>query len=297
MLVAVRKVLCAFTMFDEPLELQKLIDSINVETETGFDLDYAQLTEQQHFRAIYALSTNETDRPFADLLDLTKLCANAWHLLSNYTNLLLMLKTKEMEEFFLNTLFRLVQISSVNSHVLGSPSVRPINFGAGSFALCSLLNHSCAPNVVRVVNEITMIVIVKRAIKAGEQIFDNYGPIYEENDISSRQSQLKVHYNFDCQCEACVNKYPLLEGMVELQPARAACLKLFQQVDEDIEGIKTWNQATLKQKFEEYGKYLKDNCKKFPSFEFHLAERLFLRLTTFMMNVVPLEKQLKPLNG
>lgn len=86
--------------------------------------------------------------------------------------------------------------------------------GSGIFAFASLLNHSCYPNVIHAMVEGKMVLIVARPIKAGEQIFITYGPLFSIHDISMRQARLSL-YGFDCDCIACANKYPRKEDLVQ----------------------------------------------------------------------------------
>lgn len=48
--------------------------------------------------------------------------------------------------------------------------------GVGAYPMASLLNHSCAPNVMRVMHyNCQQSVVAIRVIQAGEQLFDCYG--------------------------------------------------------------------------------------------------------------------------
>jgi SET domain-containing protein len=53
--------------------------------------------------------------------------------------------------------------------------IRYESIGKAVFPFASLLNHSCAPNVARIDVESKMYLVLKRPIKAGEQLFDSYG--------------------------------------------------------------------------------------------------------------------------
>lgn len=61
----------------------------------------------------------------------------------------------------------------------------------------------------------TMVVRAARTISAGEEISENYGPIFTTTSESERKRKLRVQYWFDCNCEACSGHWPLLE---ELDP-------------------------------------------------------------------------------
>lgn len=60
-----------------------------------------------------------------------------------------------------------------------------------------------------------MIVRTIRTITEGEEISENYGPIFTTMPESERKRKLRVQYWFDCNCEACSGHWPLLD---ELDP-------------------------------------------------------------------------------
>lgn len=281
-ILAIRQTLMAFTLYDDPIALQKLLEDIDVENETSFTLDYSNLTDDHHFRAIYSHAINELGRSFIDVFRFTNTCSGIWNLLRNYTDLPMMFKTEGIENLFLNLLFRFVQSTAFNCHNFA-------RFGAGSFALCSLLNHSCAPNVERVVDGITNHVVVRRFINAGDQIFDNYGPNHRETILKERQNILKAEYNFICQCEACMNDYPLLEKM-------SAPLELYLEISEDRKFIKKYEKKFVQQKFQEYRKYLTKNYKKYPCYEMCATEGNLMECLWILMLTQPLKLHLKPVN-
>ncbi|XP_063702230.1 SET and MYND domain-containing protein 4-like [Culicoides brevitarsis] len=297
--IAIRTALFSLTMFDDPRELEALISEINVETESAFDLNYSNLTEQQHFRAIYALATNESARSVADLFQRSNLCAITWFLFRNHTNLSEILTTKCLEDLFLNMLFRFGQAAAVNYHTLAAMaksddvlagSFSPKQIGSGSFALCSLLNHSCAPNVVRVGDGDKNIVIVNRVIKRGTQIFDNYGAHHCLEDLAERQKILKDQYIFTCSCEACQNNYPLFSEF-------PIPTKFFLEMGNDEERIVRYDKEFAKKKFQDYKKLLIEYNDKYPCFEVCASQEHFLACVRVLIGDVPLELQLKPLKN
>jgi SET domain-containing protein len=80
-------------------------------------------------------------------------------------------------DFIEKYLTRMMQIEILNFHGIKGRSLNDSYrrcVGDGSFAFCSLLNHSCSPNVMRIVVNNRMVVIVERPIKAGDQLFDCY---------------------------------------------------------------------------------------------------------------------------
>lgn len=82
-------------------------------------------------------------------------------------------------EFVNKFLERMMQIEILNFHGIKGRSLnksKPYRscLGDGGYAFCSLLNHSCCPNTMRIVVDNRMVLIVERPIKKGDQLFDCY---------------------------------------------------------------------------------------------------------------------------
>ena len=58
-----------------------------------------------------------------------------------------------------------------------------------------------------------MIVRAIKTIQAGEEISENYGPIFTEMEENERKRKLRLQYWFDCNCEACRNHWPLFNDI------------------------------------------------------------------------------------
>ncbi|XP_063700632.1 SET and MYND domain-containing protein 4-like [Culicoides brevitarsis] len=279
-ILAIRQTLRTLTMFSSIEELKKFISTIDVERESAFTLNYSpELSEKDHLKAIYAHTVNDFERSFIDVFKFTNSCAGVWNLLKNSSSLSSFLTSESEEDFFLDLIFRFLHTTAFNCHRFG-------DFGAGSFALCSLLNHSCAPNVERVVDGTTNHIVVRRFVKAGDQLFDNYGPNHRKTELSERQKILKDEYNFWCQCEACTNDYPLLEKM-------NAPLELYLEISEDKKLIKKGDEKFVRRKFEEYRKFLTKNYKKYPSYEICATEQNLMECLWALMFSQSLENRLK----
>ncbi len=55
-----------------------------------------------------------------------------------------------------------------------------------------------------------MVLIAKRTILEGEEIFNNYGVHHNNMNLERRQAALRSGYKFGCDCDACANDYPKL---------------------------------------------------------------------------------------
>ncbi|XP_077276488.1 protein-lysine N-methyltransferase SMYD4 [Temnothorax americanus] len=134
-------------------------------------------------------------------------------------------KLSDEELFIAGLLLHNLQLLQFNSHEI-SELVRPkeektlakaksVFIGGGVYPTVAMLNHSCNPGVIRYFIGTTMIVRAVRTIGAGEEISENYGPIFTTMPESERKRKLRVQYWFDCNCEACSGHWPLLD---ELDP-------------------------------------------------------------------------------
>ena len=69
-----------------------------------------------------------------------------------------------------------------------------------------MLNHSCDPNISKYFIGPNVVVVANRKIFKGEEVTENYFPMYEYIERSSRQKFLKKNYKFDCLCIPCNGK-------------------------------------------------------------------------------------------
>ncbi|CRL05942.1 CLUMA_CG019001, isoform A [Clunio marinus] len=148
--------------------------------------------------------------------------------LENYENIFM--KTKKLkglwnsnESFIRKILVKLVHVGTHYVHGIGgwslnqkfneeepkNPSFYQQLNGNGLYLFCSLLNHSCAPNIKRLNVDDKVVVIVSRPIEKGEQLFDSYRPNFNNQAKTIRQEALMKDYGFVCDCEACYNDWPL----------------------------------------------------------------------------------------
>lgn len=94
----------------------------------------------------------------------------------------------ENEDFIKSFLQRQCQTSDLNYHgIFSGSSKKSTEFnpatvftnlqqpiGSGSFPFCSLINHSCCNNIIRVYVEGRIVLVVVRPIPKGSQLFDSY---------------------------------------------------------------------------------------------------------------------------
>jgi SET and MYND domain-containing protein 4 len=132
------------------------------------------------------------------------------------------------EKFIRKLLSRLVTVGTLYVHGIGGWPLKHIQFddddpknpsffqqliGNGCYLFCSLLNHSCAPNLKRLNVDDKVVIIVSRQIKQGGQLFDSYRPNFNNQFKAQRQEALLKDYGFVCDCEACINDWPMNENL------------------------------------------------------------------------------------
>lgn len=117
-------------------------------------------------------------------------------------------------------ILRNLQILQFNSHEVfdllksrKGDMRQTVAIGASLYTTLALFNHSCNPSIVRYFKNTSVHVVSIRNLKTGEQVCENYGPLYSQNSRDERQQKLKKFYWFDCQCEACEQNWPIYSDM------------------------------------------------------------------------------------
>ncbi|XP_037825003.1 SET and MYND domain-containing protein 4 [Lucilia sericata] len=217
--IALRVCLSALELFPTIEELMAFCDEPDNQNRSAFDLDYTNFTPREHYRAIHGLVTNQHLRSVSDLFQRSVVCAVLKHFMINYTPLKDFLGGEEGQNFFTELLFRHLQTSPSNMH--GIDLVEQINetkddttHSSGAFAFLSLLNHSCAPNTVRIYKGCKAYLFVLRPIPAGGMLHDNYGQHYAISPKAKRIDILSMQYRFTCKCEACEQDYPTIDKLM-----------------------------------------------------------------------------------
>ena len=152
------------------------------------------------------------------------------------------------EAFILDILLDLMNIVSINCIEVCLYQVQnqtPLEgtvetIGGSLDASLALLNHSCDANTIRINSNGCTVLIANRTIGEGEEITHSYSSSYAEADLETRQKYLQRKYCFDCSCEPCLQKWPILEslpksfndiGSGQLLIDEADTMKLVQQVN------------------------------------------------------------------
>ena len=264
-------------------ELNTLIEE-NDATRSIFDFEHP-LTRREVLQAIDALASNESTRTQSDLFQRAGIVALVTNLLISVNAMKDLLITESDVAFFRSFVFKQTQISASNYHGIYNGIFRASEIdlnpqhGSGSYPFCSLLNHSCAPNVVRISHEGKIVVTVNRVIAAGGQIFDNYGFHHCLEDVKKRRTSLFNQYMFNCVCEACRNNYSLFTELPRVEP------KLENFLSNDIRELSELNVQHAEDRFNEYCRYLQKLGNQYPCWEISSLQECLLRcFTIFTMS-------------
>jgi hypothetical protein len=90
-----------------------------------------------------------------------------------------------------------------------------VAIGGAMYTSISLANHSCNNNVVRHSYGRRCVVRTLTTIHEGEEILDNYGYSFLSCPKQERQLYLNRQYFFLCDCNACINNWPMFTELPE----------------------------------------------------------------------------------
>ncbi|KAK2584344.1 hypothetical protein KPH14_006734 [Odynerus spinipes] len=213
--------------FDELLEMRESLRACKGK----HDISEKRPYKGHDYESFYNLVSHEDRRSTEDIFHRTYIAAWLFRLVKTSKYLPDSDKTpdsaegklSEAELFVAELLLHSLQLLQFNSHEISEltkpakdatlANAKSIFIGGGVYPTVALLNHSCNPGIVRYFVGTTMIVRAIRTIAKGEEISENYGPIFTTMPESERKRNLRVQYWFDCKCEACTNHWPLLDDI------------------------------------------------------------------------------------
>lgn len=179
-LCAVRATIMAFLSYKT---VDKLIEGVQLadrsEPVTAFTINHKKKSVQQKYLQIHTFPTKQEQRHWYDLIGTAIPTVLLYKQLLAHTKFADIL-TCNISSIIKELIFKHLQISRMYFHSLSSAD-RQYRIGggglrgSGAYPFCSLINHACTPNILRIPFGTKMIVFVLRPIKIGEQLFDNYG--------------------------------------------------------------------------------------------------------------------------
>ena len=89
--------------------------------------------------------------------------------------------------------------------------------GVGVYPQASYFNHSCHPGTSRYNVGKTMVLRSLVPVSPGQEVSENYGPVFYFKSKADRQKELSSRYWFNCDCKACQEDYPLLKEATKVK--------------------------------------------------------------------------------
>lgn len=158
-------------------KLRKIVDNKELQSKTVFDFDWCK-------------QKNESDKRLDKFISFNALQVGPDSFEHDWIDSHPVLDTLSDEQKCIAKMFlrRVSRILSVNCYALDwiTPELESSNshanacsqrmkIGSGLFILGSLFNHSCAPNIDRILVDNKFVFFVRRPIMAGDQLFISYG--------------------------------------------------------------------------------------------------------------------------
>lgn len=178
---ALRTVLKVFSDTDQLHKIKQFIDSDESKTATPFTINYDDDSISEQYKSVHTLVTNESKRPVADLFNRSIVAAMICFLIKS-NEIIVDIFTDEPSNMilFYDLLYIHLQTSPTNFHSIDIAEIKnydgDLSYSAGVYPFCSMINHACAPNVIRCGLKNNMIgLFVFRKISKNKQLFDNYG--------------------------------------------------------------------------------------------------------------------------
>lgn len=227
-------------------ELQKLMNS-HTSSKTIMDFDFSDPNDPLLLKNRILATTSLAERePWS---------AEAY---AKYESVTQQLPAENEDErnFLRQYLDRCLKSMTVNFfHFFWSPN----ELEGQGYALCSLaayFAHSCDPNIEKIDVDNKFAFVVRKPIKAGDQLFMNYDRYsFLTHSLKDRQDYFNKIYTFQCGCNACKGDYPELNK-----------LKKFD--DNFIEAdVKALSAAASSEQYKKNCKYINDNIAQYPCFE------------------------------
>ena len=123
-----------------------------------------------------------------------------------------------IEKLILQILHHLIAVQCFNSQQVTELSLEKSNYkwetiGSAINTSLALVNHSCDPNTFRFNMHKTCVLIASKHIKKGEEITMSYSVDYRTFSLQQREYHLLKNYIFQCECRACLDKWPLRSAL------------------------------------------------------------------------------------
>ncbi|XP_032457515.1 SET and MYND domain-containing protein 4 isoform X6 [Nasonia vitripennis] len=181
-----------------------------------------EIFQSNKYHSLFTLVTNTGKRSISDLFEralnaafiLYYLCTNTTLFGKKFESEISQISTNKDATYVGGLILRNMQIIPSNIHSYEEECrINTIDIGVSAQPFCSLINHSCDPNVSRCSTGNGMLIYALVPIEPGSQIFDNYGSHYAVMNKFEREVKLKQYY-FKCECRACKEDWPTYENLL-----------------------------------------------------------------------------------
>lgn len=203
----------ALGIFGKIEKLQKFVEE-NSEAKTIFDFDFSSMDGKQKQRNILqvvnSLQQNKLPEKMQPEMD------------KNVKLVQSITQNPKHKKFIDSFLRKQLEIAITNSFGI---SRKDDCIGSAVFPLCSLLNHSCAPNLVRIAVDNKLAFVVSRPIEKNAQLFISYRDNFFRTEKAERQKEILASYRFACKCEACSNDYDVIDRLFSDEIPRGEAAK------------------------------------------------------------------------
>jgi len=199
---------------------------VNHDETSGQTKEQTETYKTEDYRNLYNLVTHHSERSVPDIFHrclfsifLLRCLQNQGYFPTKPAD------TLSEDEAYIGTLImHFLEVLQFNAHEVAQfemqakdreEGAKSVFIGAAVYPTLALFNHSCDPSIVRYYVEDKVVVQAIKNIYKGEEICENYGPIFFHSPKDDRQERLKKQYWFDCQCVACKENWPLMHEMTQ----------------------------------------------------------------------------------
>lgn len=213
--IALRSLFVGVTIYGSLEEFQKYLKEHEDTQITAFDLDFKVADKKREFLVLHKMHFEDSHMSISDRNYWMKEAAK-WTLLLIKAEVFPSPISVELVAFILNTLYRYTITNIVNCYETSAslpPKYEKEFVTVSQHLTMAMVNHACAPNVQRIQQGGSQVLMVVRPIAKGGQLFDNYGMIYTAHSKKERQDKLFSQYGFRCGCAACQEGFPVAKKL------------------------------------------------------------------------------------
>ncbi|KAG5675980.1 hypothetical protein PVAND_005836 [Polypedilum vanderplanki] len=269
--IALRIFFIALSAFDGSIEkLKTFMNEIDKEKSlTIFDIDVKETSNVKNYlKVLNSLTRSTTIFPLTQhemILQSHQELSKIWNENKEFIREFLQRQCQTNDHYFHG-------IFGSNLNELKSTAINDLqqSIGSGWFPFCSLINHSCCSNIMRIYKDGKVAIVVSRFILKGSQLFDCYKTSFINTPKAERQLKLQSEFGFLCDCEACEGNFSILQKLPIKDLNLAKATKSL-----EIEMMISDNLNKNYKKFQECCRLIEEHRNKFPCVELVLLQKCF----------------------